>query len=206
MNSSRQRGNEFRLAPRSPIVPLSNSSASIACAEINGFRVLALLPGRYLSGDIPRLDDSRRGGIPVRRLLTSTAFFAAICLVAAFACGADTAPLHWETNSDKAWKDTVASGRMLLVYITTDGCIHCKRMERDTLANAEVTAQIRQGFVAAKVQAQDQPALIERLGVRLYPAMIIFAPDSQVVDVIGGYQTPQEMRTRLAAASQKKKM
>lgn len=142
----------------------------------------------------------------MQRLLSSAAFFAAICLVAGIASAEESRPLHWETNSERAWKETVSTGRMLLVYITTEGCIHCKRMERDTLANAQVATQIRQGFVAAKVQAQDQPALIERLGVRMYPAMIIFAPDSQVVDVIGGYQSPQEMQNRLAAAAQKKKM
>jgi thioredoxin-related protein len=89
----------------------------------------------------------------------------------------------------------------MLLYLTTDGCVHCGRMERDTYTQANVARQIEMHFVAAKIHAGKERQFVRKLGVRVFPTTVIISPDAKVIDSMAGYVTAAEFQKRLTAAA-----
>jgi protein disulfide-isomerase len=109
----------------------------------------------------------------------------------------------WATNPNQAWKSAQVSQRPLLLFITTDNCVYCRKMEQDTFSNRRVAADIQNEFVAANVDAKTNPDLVRKLKVQSYPTTVIISPKAGVVDYIPGYVAPRELLTRLDVAARR---
>lgn len=113
------------------------------------------------------------------------------------------ARVSWESNADKAWDASKTSGRPLLLFVTSEGCAYCEQMERTSYTDRGVASTIRQSYVASKIQAEQQPGLVKKLGLKLYPTTVIISPDAKVIATIDGYVEPSVLQQRLAAAAKK---
>ncbi len=107
----------------------------------------------------------------------------------------------WNLDVVKAWKVTQSDTRPMLLFVTMDGCTYCDKMKYETYSDAGVKATIQKSFVAASANAADNPALIRRFKIESFPQTIIFAPNGQVLDSIAGYIGPEQMQSRLQAAT-----
>lgn len=107
--------------------------------------------------------------------------------------------IAWETNADRAWDASKTTGRPLLLFVTSAGCGYCEQMEQQTYADRGVATTIRQGYIAGRIVAEQQPGLVKRLGLKLYPSTVIISPDAQVLATINGYVEPAVLQQRLAA-------
>lgn len=112
----------------------------------------------------------------------------------------------WETNADRAWDASKTTGRPLLLFVTSEGCTYCEQMERRSYSDRGVASTIRQSYVASKISAEQQPGLVRKLGLRLYPTTVIISPDAQVLATIDGYVEPSVLQQRLAAVLDKKQL
>ena len=108
---------------------------------------------------------------------------------------------HWHQRLTTAWNDARQQQRPMLLYLTINGCVHCGRLEQDTFANPGVTSEIREHYVAAKINAADEPVFVRKLGVRVFPTTVLVSPEARVIDSVAGYVPAAEMRTRLIAAA-----
>jgi thioredoxin-related protein len=76
-------------------------------------------------------------------------------------------------------------------------CSWCRKLEKDTLADAKVSALIRDSFVPLHVNAEDQPDLAEVLAVESYPTTIVLTADGGLVSSTPGYLPAVKYRKAL---------
>ncbi len=91
----------------------------------------------------------------------------------------------------------------MLLFITTENCLYCRKMEKDTFADQKVAAGIRQNCIPVAVLAENNETLVQKFRVRSYPTTVIISPKSGVVDYIVGYLGPDQFSRRLDAATQR---
>ncbi len=91
----------------------------------------------------------------------------------------------------------------MLLFINSRNCLYCRKMERDTLSNQKVMAEIQQGFVPVSVGADKNPALVNKLRVRSFPTTVIISPQDGVLDFMVGYVGPDDFQRRLDTATRR---
>lgn len=67
--------------------------------------------------------------------------------------------LNWVTV-DKAQELTRKTGKPLLIFIYTDWCEHCEKMQKTTLQNKELISYYNQHFILAKFNAESAGEII----------------------------------------------
>jgi len=123
-----------------------------------------------------------------------------------YAIAEDVAFAGWQTDANRAWQSAQVTQRPLLLYITTENCVYCRKMERESWSNLAVAEDIRRQFVAANVNARNNEELVRKLKVSAYPTTVVIAPNRGVVEYIRGYVPPQELHVRLAAAARRSQL
>jgi protein disulfide-isomerase len=127
-----------------------------------------------------------------------------LMLLFAATTGATDQPLAgWQTDPSEAWRSVQSDQRPMLLYFSMNQCVFCRKMERETLANAHVAEDIRNKFVAVSVAAEKNGELVKKFHVRTFPATVIVSPKLVVLDYMTGYVGPAELKTRLETAARK---
>ncbi len=101
----------------------------------------------------------------------------------------------WLTDFRTAEAEAQRLGRPLLIHFSAQWCIPCRRMDRDVLHSPELSAHLKRNFVGVKVDADREPDVLKKFGVRSLPADVVVTAQGQVVVETRGYQ---EKRTYLA--------
>lgn len=122
-----------------------------------------------------------------------------VCL-AVYGEAEDNVAVNWQTDAETAWRSAKSEHKPLLLYMSMDNCVFCRKMERTTFADQAVAADIEAGFIAANVAAGSHVPLVRKLRVRTFPTTVIISPTAGVVAYIRGYVGPEQFRTTLAAA------
>jgi YHS domain-containing protein/thiol-disulfide isomerase/thioredoxin len=82
----------------------------------------------------------------------------------------------WFSDFESARKLATQNNATLLVHVYGPQCPPCLRMERDVFTVPQIQAALTRGIVAVKLNGDANPSLIRELGVRSYPADVIFKP------------------------------
>lgn len=119
------------------------------------------------------------------------------------------------------WRDLEDAGQLnetkgkTLVSIYTDWCTWCRKMETETFAHPEIVGYLKSNFQLVRFDAE-QKGMVEfdghtygpiRIGQRVYnelaysllngrmafPALVFLNEDLEVIQVIPGFKTPQEL-------------
>lgn len=122
---------------------------------------------------------------------------AAALLVFSGAVGARQPDIPWSTDIEASLHRASAEGRPVLMEFTADWCTHCQRMEKNTFTDPQVAARINRNFVAIRIDADAHKPIVRELGIKGLPAMLVVAPDMEILERITGYQTPESLLTRL---------
>ena len=73
------------------------------------------------------------------------------------------------TDVDHAWAAVQQSQRPLLLFVSTNNCYFCDKMEAETYIHPQIQASLQTLFVTAKIKKEQNPQLVEQLGVRASP-------------------------------------
>jgi protein disulfide-isomerase len=114
---------------------------------------------------------------------------------------AEPTGIEWNSNVDSAWKSAKVVQQPLLLFVTSDDCLYCRKMEAETYTHREVVSRVSKVFVATTAKGSEIPGLVNKLGIRVYPTTVIISPDAQVIDAMSGFVSASEMASRLAAAT-----
>jgi len=108
---------------------------------------------------------------------------------------------NWRTDADQAWQSAQREQRPMILFITSQNCVYCRKMEHETFSNQTVAAAIQAKFVPVSVLAEQNPALVSKFRVRSFPTTVIISPKSGVVDYMVGYVGPSDFQRRLDTAT-----
>jgi thioredoxin-related protein len=112
--------------------------------------------------------------------------------------------ITWFTEVEPAWQAAQREGRPLLVYVTHDECVYCRKMEKQTYVDRAVTTAIQSDFVPLSLNGAKSSPLIKDLAVKSYPATFVISPQAVVLDRIDGYVPPEQLARRLASVTPRK--
>lgn len=89
-----------------------------------------------------------------------------------------------------------------LVFFTAHWCTYCRKMEETTFADPAI-AQLSTEFVCVLVDADEEPAVCQRLRIKGYPTIEIISPAGTSLGRLSGWQGAPALAQSLKAALQR---
>lgn len=118
------------------------------------------------------------------------------------ASAAEPAPASvWKTDFAAAQAEAKQLNRPLVVHFCAKWCGPCKRMEKEVLLSAQVLKTLEGGFVAVKVDVDQNPKLQTKYNISGLPTDIIFSPGGTQLSRTQGYDADVRQKY-LASISQ----
>lgn len=120
---------------------------------------------------------------------------AVITFALLFVCFVTTnalAEIPWRHSPEETITAARASGKPILVFVTTDWCHYCKKMKKETWADASVDAAVSQNFETLLLDGDRDSRIVKRLGLRGYPATLLYSPDGYFISQQGGFMPPTQ--------------
>ncbi|MCA9235760.1 MAG: thioredoxin family protein [Planctomycetales bacterium] len=106
-------------------------------------------------------------------------------------------PLFRHATVNHAWAATQKTRRPMLVFVTSDHCIFCKKMLRETFAHPQIGRGVAGYSEPVVLDASESPELAKKLGIRAYPTTLVISYDNQLLHKVEGFVEPQEFAQRL---------
>ena len=111
-----------------------------------------------------------------------------LSLFALTACSQAGEPLAgWTTDYEAALKAAKRDNKPLLLDFGATWCGPCKKLEATTFRDKDVAATIESGFVAVKIDVDQNRALTDRHQVTSFPTLVILSPDGREIARRSGY-------------------
>ncbi len=110
---------------------------------------------------------------------------------------AKTQALFAHKNVEQGWNLAVARKKPLLVMFTSDNCVYCKKMIKETYRHPAIEKMLVGNTESVLAHANEYQALVKKLGIRGYPSSILIGPDGKVLDFMEGYVEPRAFAKRV---------
>ncbi|MFK7778128.1 MAG: DUF255 domain-containing protein [Gimesia sp.] len=126
--------------------------------------------------------------------------FFSLCLISMPALSqiAQGEEIRWQTNLKQAALQARAEDKALLVQIGASWCGFCHKMDRETYKDSKVIKHINSCFIPIRVDADENPELVEAIGISGLPTTVIITPQLKIVKKISGYVAAHEMQGHLS--------
>lgn len=108
------------------------------------------------------------------------------------------ADVAWHGDLDSGWRTARASNRPMLIFITSDDCVYCDAMKRNTLCDQSVLRRLSQQFVPVVLRRGTNTEELQRITVTTYPTTLVAIPQGKVVGHRIGYQPPESFHALLS--------
>ena len=108
--------------------------------------------------------------------------------------------IEWGDNLTEAQAAATRLGTGVLINFTTDGCVHCVRMERNVMPEPQVEQAVAQ-FVPVKLHWPKDGEIAMRYGVEMFPTFLVIAPDGKPILGAVGYVPTDEFTRFLQQAA-----
>ena len=103
-------------------------------------------------------------------------------------------PVYAESVLWQDWKTGLNLARQkqrpIYVFIKSDHCPHCVKMEKETLLNPGVADTLNRDFIPVLIDADQDRPLIKKLGCKGYPDSRFLSPDEKTIFQFYGFQGP----------------
>lgn len=125
-------------------------------------------------------------------------FLALIVIIVVFTGSKPNEPVMWYKFSEGLNKSSELE-KKTLVYVYTDWCGWCKKMESQTFYNKNVSNYLKENFVSVKMNAESsvrhtfmdksfsEREITREFGITGYPAVIFFDEKNEPITVLPGY-------------------
>ena len=112
-------------------------------------------------------------------------------LAAAQAAPLDNRDGFWSDWSDATFARAAAEKKFVIVSLQSWWCPWCHAMNRDTWADPEVRAVLKDKFIPVHVDQDSRPDISQRYERWGWPATIIFGPDGTEIVKLRGFYSPK---------------
>lgn len=112
----------------------------------------------------------------------------------------------WCDDFQRGWDEAKRRGVPMVVFITSDHCVYCDAMKRDTWCDVSVASRLRRDFVPIRLHRDRDSALLSRIIIPAYPTTLIASPQGKVMAHRVGYQPPDRMHQLFSEVQQQRSM
>jgi len=106
--------------------------------------------------------------------------------------------IRWLGDLGPAAEKAAQSERPLLIYITTDNCVFCRKMERQTWAEKAVVERVNHDYIALKLDAKQNRELVKRFNIRGYPTTLLVQIKNKKAFKLEGFFDAEKLLKNLA--------
>ncbi len=85
----------------------------------------------------------------------------------------------------------------ILVYVTSDSCYHCRKMEQEAWSNPQIVSMVEAGFIPLTLNAKRDAETVAALRIRAFPTTLLFTANAQFITGATGYLPPNELAALL---------
>lgn len=96
----------------------------------------------------------------------------------------------WSEWSDATFERAAAGKKFVIVSLQSWWCPWCHVMNKDTWANADVRATLKDNFIPVFVDQDARPDISQRYDRWGWPATIIFGADGSEIVKLRGFYSP----------------
>ena len=143
---------------------------------------------------------ARSGMIAVLGLMGAAALLPAISVAADEKDLKKHGPIAWQGSLQAAMKIAAREKKPIFVDFWAEWCGPCKQMLATTYKDKAVVARSKQ-FVPVLINADEQPALLEKFGISGIPTVVFLDAKGKVLLQATGYESgPEFLKTMQQAA------
>jgi thiol:disulfide interchange protein len=102
-------------------------------------------------------------------------------------------PIEWQSSPERAFNEAAAADLPVLVFLYTDWCTFCRKMDRTTFSDPDVIRQLSEDFVWLRLNAETNPngrRMQQRFLVSGFPTLLILDSSGREIDRLQGYVPP----------------
>jgi thioredoxin-related protein len=108
------------------------------------------------------------------------------------------ASIQWQSYSNSAFTKAKAQKKLVLVYVGSESCHWCAKMNNETFHSPAIINIISKKFIPVSVDMMSEPSISYKFDVRGTPTFIILDSNSQEVSRTVGYQSTNEFQSYLS--------
>ena len=105
--------------------------------------------------------------------------------------------INWESDIRRAAIRSAREGKPMLLNVSADWCHFCRQMKSETYTQRAVIEQLNDQFVAVDLDADANRELVQLLGIKSLPTILLVTPEINVVSTMNGFQSADALITRL---------
>lgn len=102
--------------------------------------------------------------------------------------GIDTREIPWQNDIKACALLADKYSHPIMIRFTADWCSYCKKMKNDTFSDPDVIYEVNSTFVPVVIDVEEDPSVMNALGVKALPSTVILSPDLETLKVIQGYK------------------
>ena len=106
--------------------------------------------------------------------------------------------LQWHESLETGWKEAKATGRPMLIFITTEECVYCDAMKRGTLCDESIRKRLFASFVPIRLRPSVNNRVLSRIEISAYPTTLVAHPYGKVATHRIGYQPVDRFHAMLS--------
>jgi len=127
-----------------------------------------------------------------------SAFVALLSSLAAPLFGDDGEQPKWFSDLTAAEKHAKEKNRPLLLHFHARWCAPCLKMDKETFSSGDFRKQAKDKFVLVRINADRNPDLMRRYGVKALPTDVFVTPSGRILSRSVGYRSTRKYLTQLA--------
>ncbi len=101
---------------------------------------------------------------------------------------ADAASAHWQTNFNRAKKQSLAESKPLIAMFTASWCGPCRKMKSTTLVDRTIRQHLKRDFITVMVDTDRNPGLTRQYNITAMPTFVVIDPVTGKTARVRGYQ------------------
>ena len=103
----------------------------------------------------------------------------------------------WTSSLSEASSASRKLNRPILVYVESEHCGWCRKMDRTTWADPSVARLVNERFVTLKLNGDEDSPRLEKWKISGYPSIVVLSSSGEVVLRHDGYQSSRDLLRRL---------
>lgn len=110
--------------------------------------------------------------------------------------------IYWLRSPQKAQLLAKQFHLPILVYVTSESCVYCRKLEHEVWKNSDIIEMVEAGFIPLELTAEQDEKTVAALGVQGFPTTLLFTSDAKYITGAAGYLPTNRMAGLLRSVKQ----